>query len=129
MSIASIEQALRKDLPHHWLETEAVVVDCTFARQSYEFEGGGMDTDLPHYAVGFTYNVNGTTYTGELSSPVQVQPGDKFLLRYNPNDPNENNSLESELARPWFKEYSYLFAALIVGLMLYGLVRQYLLHR
>ena len=128
MSIASLEQALRKDLPHHWLETEAEVTDCTFARQSYEIDGAGMDTDLTHYVVTFTYKVNGTTYSGVLSSPVQVEPGDTFLLRYNPADPKENNSLESELDRPWFKEYTWLVGALIVGAMLFDLVRRYFPH-
>jgi hypothetical protein len=87
-----------------------------------------MDTDLAHYVVTFTYRVNGTTYSGELSSPVQVEPGDTFLLRYNPADPKENNSLESELDRPWFKEYTWLVGALIVAAMLFGLVSRYFPH-
>ena len=128
MSIASIEETLRQDLPHHWLETEAEVNDCTFARQSYQIDGAGMDTDLAHYVVTFSYHVDGTAYAGELSSPVQVEAGDKFLLHYNPADPKENNSLESELDRPWYKEYTFLFGALIVGLMLYGFIHQHL-HR
>jgi len=128
MSIASIEQALRNDLPHHWLETEAEVTDCTFARQSYEIDGAGMDTDLAHYVVTFTYNVNGTTYTGVLSSPVQVEPHDKFALRYDPDHPEENNSIASELDRPWFKDYTYLVAALVIGVMLYGLAQRYFPH-
>ena len=97
--MASFEQALRKDLPHHWLETEAEVTDCTFARQSYEIDGAGMDTDLAHYVVTFTYRVNGTTYSGELSSPVQVEPGDTFLLRYNPADPNPLTNQTAQFCR------------------------------
>jgi hypothetical protein len=128
MSIASIEQALRKDLPHHWLETEAEVTDCTFARQSYEIDAAGMDTDLAHYVVTFTYKVNGTTYSGVLSSPAEVQPHDTFAIHYNPADPKENNSLESELDRPWFKEYTWLVGALIVAAMLFDLVRRYFPH-
>ena len=128
MSIAAIEEALRKDLPHHWLQTEAEVTGCTFARQSYQLDGAGMDTDLAHYVVTFAYNAGGTTYTGVLSSPAQVEIGDTFLLRYNPTDPKENNSLESELERPWFKDYTYLFAALILGLFLFEFVRRHFHH-
>ena len=128
MSIASIEQALRSDLPHHWLQTEAEVTGCTFARQSYEFDGAGMDTDLAHYVVSFTYNVNGTAYSGELSSPVQVEPGDTFALRYNPADPKENNSLESEFDRPWYKEYTWLVGGLIVAAALADVVHRYFPH-
>jgi hypothetical protein len=78
--------------------------------------------------VGFTYKVNGNTYSGVLSSPVQVEPGDTFALRYNPADPKENNSLESELDRPWFKEYTWLVGALIVGAMLVEFVHRYFPH-
>ena len=129
MSIASFEQALRKDLPHHWAETEAEITDCTFARQSYEIDGAGMDTDLAHYVVTFTYSVNGTTYNGVLSSPVQVEPHDKFLLRYNPDKPEENNSIESELDRPWFNIYLYLVGALVLGVMLYSFFHRHFFYR
>jgi hypothetical protein len=87
-----------------------------------------MDTDLAHYVVTFTYSVSGTPYKGELSSPVQVEPGDTFALHYNPTDPKENNSLESELDRPWFKEYTWLFGALIVAAALAECVRRYFPH-
>jgi hypothetical protein len=128
MSMASLEQALRKDLPHHWVETEAEVTDCTFVKTRWYVDGSGVDEQIPHYTVGFTYNVSGTAYSGVLSSPVQVEPGDTFLLRYNPDDPKENNSLESELDRPWFKEYTWLVGALIVAAMLVDLVHRYFPH-
>lgn len=120
MSLASFEQALRKDLPHHWAEVEAEVTDCTYARLRAYIDGAGVEDQLAHYAVGFTYKVNGTTFNGVLSSPVKVEPRDKFLLRYNPDKPEENNSIESELDRPWFNDYLFLVGALILGLMLYG---------
>jgi hypothetical protein len=50
------------------------------------------------------------------------------FLRYNPADPKENNSLESELDRPWFKEYTWLVGALIVGAMLVEFVHRYFPH-
>jgi hypothetical protein len=84
-----------------------------------------VDEQLAHYTVGFSYKVNGTTYDGVLSSPVQVEPHDTFLLRYNPDDPKENNSLASELDRPWYNAYLYLFAALMLGLLLYHLFGKY----
>jgi hypothetical protein len=132
MSMASFEQALRKDLPHHWLETEAEVTDCTYAPVRAFVDGAGVDEQLAHYTVGFTYKVNGNTYKGVLSSPVQVEPHDTFSLRYNPNHPEENNSLESELDRPWFKEYTWLFAALLIGSLLFNFVQKHhwaLFHR
>jgi hypothetical protein len=119
---------LRLNWPHHWVETQAEVTDCTYARFSARLDGAGLDDDLAHYAVGFSYQVGGTSYKGVLSSPVEVQPHDTFAIRYNPTDPQENNSIESELDRPWFKEYTFLFAAAILGIMIYGFVQQHLLH-
>jgi len=81
------------------------------------------------YAVGFTYKVNGISYEGATNSPVAMQRGDRFSIRYDPEDPEENNSLESECERPWFKDYLYVSYAVLLGLMLYGLVSRYLLHR
>jgi hypothetical protein len=115
--------------PDHWAETEAEVTDCTFARLRAYVDGGGVEDQLAHYAVGFRYDVAGVTYKGVLSSPVEVQPQDTFSIRYNPAHPEQNNSIASELDRPWFKEYTFLFGAAIVGIMLYDLVRRYLLHR
>jgi hypothetical protein len=129
MSIASFEQALRKDLPHHWAEVEAEVTDCTYARFHAYIDGAGVEDQIAHYSVGFTYKVNGVDYNGALSSPVQVEPHDTFQLRYNPDHPEENNSIESELDRPWFRDYTYIIGALILGLMLYGFAQKYLLHR
>ena len=130
MSISSLEQALRKDLPHHWLETQAEVTDCTFARFRAYIDGAGVEDQLAHYVVGFTYKVNGTAYTGVLSSPVQVEPHDTFAIRYNPYRPEENNSIESELDRPWFKDYTYLVAAVLIVLMLFGISsRSHPFHR
>jgi hypothetical protein len=50
---------------------------------------------LTGYIVEFSYVVNGRTFTGVLDSPVEVQPGDTFDIRYNPANPQENNSLGS----------------------------------
>jgi hypothetical protein len=128
MSISSLEQALRQDLPHHWVEAEAEVTDCTFVRFKAYIDGAGVEDQLAHYTVGFTYRVSGNAYTGVLSSPVEVQPHDKFAIRYNPNRPEQNNSAESEFDRPWFRDYTYLIGALLIGLMLFGLLQRYL-HR
>lgn len=128
MSLASLEQSLRKELPHHWLETEAEVTDCTYARFRAYIDGTGVEDQLAHYAVGFSYKVNGTTYKGVLSSPVEVEPHDTFAIHYNPDDPAENNSILSELDRAWYKDYTYLVGAVLIGLLVYALVQRYVLH-
>jgi hypothetical protein len=123
MSGDLIEHALH----HGWLKVEAEVCDCRFIRA----RAGSRSSvgEVAHYAVGFKYQVNGTSYQGVLSSPVEVQARDKFFLRYNPEHPEENNSLASECDRGWFKYYIYIFAALISGLVVYDVVRSFVFHR
>ncbi len=123
MSASLIEHALH----HDWLEVEAEVCDCRFIRATR----GSRATvgEAAHYAVGFKYEVNGTTYQGVLSSPVEVQVNDKFSLRYNPEHPEENNSLASECDRSWLKYYIYIFAALVIGSIVYNVVRSLVLRR
>ena len=75
-----------------------------------------------YYAVGFLYKVDGVAYRDGTVSFVEVQPHDKFAIRYNPEHPDQNNSLESECERPWFNAYLYLFGAIMVGLFLYHLL-------
>jgi hypothetical protein len=116
---------LRFASPHHWVETKAEVTDCTYARFHAYIDAGGVEDQLAHYAVGFAYEVNGTSYKGVLSSPVEVQPHDTFSIRYNPEQPEQNNSVASELDRPWFKEYTYLYVTVIVGIVVYDFVRRH----
>lgn len=77
-----------------WIEVEAEVQDCTAiraarsARSTYPRWGG--------YIVGFNYKVDGATYDGVTNSLDEVQPGDKFVIRCNPQHPKENNTFDSE---------------------------------
>lgn len=115
-----------RPLHHGWPEVEAEVTSCRIVRRSGTYR---LDVSVPFYAVCFSYTVDGITYEGVTNSPVEVEPRDKFAIRYNPANPEENNSLESELDRPWFKEYTYLFAALLIGLLVLDLFRRYIFHR
>jgi len=112
---------------HRWSEVEAEVTSCGLVRPSAGGRGGGGR--LGFYAVVFTYTVNGISYEGATNSPVEMRRHEKFAIRYNPEHPEENNSLESECERPWFRDYLYATYAIFLGLLLYGLVSRYLLHR
>ena len=123
-----MEDALRHDWPHHWPEVEAEVTDCTFVRFKSYLDVYGVEDQLAHYAVGFRYEVNGIAHTGVLSSPVKVEPQDRFFVRYDPEHPEQNNSLASELDSHWFNDYMYVVAAAIFGLMFVDFVhRQFFL--
>jgi hypothetical protein len=120
MSVDSIEIA-----PHHgWLETKAEVTSCVYIRAS-SYRGDGIPA---YYAVGFTYRVNGKKYADATASSVEVQLQDKLSIRYNPDHPDQNNSLASVCDRPWFKDYIYVVGTLVLGLTVYGIVSKYLLH-
>lgn len=125
MTLTSIEDALGHNWPHHWPEVEAEVTDCTFVRFTPDLRvEGGMEDQLAHYAVGFRYEVNGTTHMGVLNSTVQVQPRDRFFVRYNPENPEQNNSLASVTDSHWFNDYMYVVAAAIFGLMFLDFVHR-----
>jgi len=113
-------------LHHGWPEVEAEVTECRFVHASAGSRIG--DQVLGHYAVGFAYKVDGITYEGVTSSPVEVQRHDKFAIRYNPEHPAENNSLASVCDRAWFKDYQAVVGGLILGLILYGFAQRYIFH-
>jgi hypothetical protein len=108
-------------LHHDWPEVEAEVQDCRFIR-AVRHSGASIGQPA-YYAVGFTYQVKGITYKGVLNSPVEVQPHDKFPLRYNPEHPEQNNSLASKYESGWLKYYPYIFAALLIGFVVFDVVR------
>jgi len=109
-----------------WRDVEAEVTSCGLVRPS---AGWRWDSRPGFYAVAFSYEVDGTSYDGATNSPVEMQRGDRFAIRYNPEHPEENNSLESECERPWFRDYLDVSYAIFLGLLLYALVSRYLLHR
>lgn len=114
-------------LHHDWPEVEAEVSDCRFVPA---IRGSrGSVGEAAYYAVGFRYKVKGTTYHGALSSPVEVQARDKFSLRYNPERPEENNSLLSECERGWFRDYTYIFGVLLFGFIIFDIVRSLFFRR
>ncbi|HXE08915.1 MAG TPA: DUF3592 domain-containing protein [Acidobacteriaceae bacterium] len=87
----------------HWPSTEAEVTDCRqirFGRFGRHYLSNSLgevpDLLLSGYAVGFRYSVDGTSYGGTLNSLVEVEPGDRFEIRYNPQSPEENNSICSK---------------------------------
>ncbi|RSL16846.1 hypothetical protein EDE15_2371 [Edaphobacter aggregans] len=123
MPTSLIEHALH----HDWLEIEAEVCDCRFIRA--KIGSRSSVGEAAHYAVGFKYEVNGITYQGVLSSPVEVRAHDKFSIRYNPEYPEENNSLASECDRGWFRYYIYILATLVIGFVVYDIARSLVFNR
>jgi hypothetical protein len=63
------------------------------------------------YAVTFTYAVNGKTYDGIAISPDKFEENDTFVIRYNPDHPEENNSFESEFS--WIDGFMSYYAAFL----------------
>jgi len=120
MPVHPLENAIH----HGWPETEAEVTSCRYVRGSY-----GKGGTPAYYAVGFAYKVDGTIFVGATTSSVEVECHDKFSVRYNPEHPEENNSLASVCDRVWFNEYLYVVGALLLGLILYNFVDRLLRYR
>jgi hypothetical protein len=114
MSEGLIDNAIH----HGWREIEAEVTDCRFVRVPNRT--GGFPS---YFAVGFKYKVNGVTYRGSQNSSVEVMRGDKFIVLYNPERPEENNSVGSMSERWWFKDYIWIVGALLLGLIVFDIIR------
>jgi hypothetical protein len=114
---------------HSWREAEAEVIDCKFVPANLRAPGFGVvGGDPAYYAVGFKYRVDGITYRGSLRSSVEVMRGDKFSVLYNPERPKENNSIASDCERWWFRDYLYVAGALVLGLIIFDIVRSLFFH-
>jgi hypothetical protein len=101
-----------------WPTTEATVYSCGW-------EGTPIDGLLSrrfsgifsgHYIVVFAYEVNRNHFSGEFNSSSEWKDGSKFPLRYNPENPDENDR-EDELDSPLIK-----IATWVGGLALAALV-------
>lgn len=108
-----------------WSETQAQVVSCTPVRSTYY--GTSRDGWAPTggWAVNFAYTAAGKKFEGIFNSRNEVEMGDTFAIRYNPANPEENNTLDSELG--WFNGYvlglyDLFLVLLIASLAIAGLM-------
>lgn len=104
-----------------WVEAEAEVISCTAVRRSRSYfpRRYGYRLSAPllgGWIVEFKYSVDGKTYNGVTNSPCEVQQEDRFVVRYNPSRPEENNSLDSELS--WFRGPIVAIYELLLALLL-----------
>jgi hypothetical protein len=93
---ASRKDAVGRFTQKGWIETEAEVTSCTAHERRY-YVNKSAAPSLSGWAVGFAYVVNGKSYDGVLISKEEVQKRGKFMIRYNPECPAENNTLETKL--------------------------------
>jgi len=108
-----------------WVETEAEVCQCRPLRRSYDVSRFASPR-LGGYSVTFTYKVNGKSYDGILLSPVEVQEHDKFAIRYNPRQPEINNTFESEAG--WVPYLNYVANGALLLIMLALLIVHFFFH-
>jgi hypothetical protein len=115
-----------------WIETEAEVVSCSPVRRSRYYvhslhSPSSVWPALGGWIVEFRYTINGRTYDGATNAPCELQPGEKFPVRYNPSRPEENNSLDSELS--WVRGPIVLVYEIFLALILLGALVIDLLHK
>lgn len=106
----------------HWPSTEAEVTECHPARLRRGLYGNRFSPPPLQldYIVSFSYVVDGKKYTGVLNSTVEVEPGDRFQLRYNPEHPSENNSVCSDNSPATI--YATVANVAVAGLMIFFLL-------
>lgn len=77
-----------------WLTTTATVTRCRRTIRSF-FEAGviSQTAEIPEpttYVAFYEYYVSGRRYSGRYERSTPVDPGHKFDLSYNPNQPSQN---------------------------------------
>ena len=107
----SLDQAIRKFTHRGWTNADAQVRSCKLIHPSNRLQQRDGSMPIGGYAVTFTYAVNGKTYDGIAISPDKVEENDTFVIRYNPDHPEENNSFESEFR--WIDGFMSYYAAFL----------------
>jgi hypothetical protein len=106
--------------PNEWPTTEATVYSCGW-------EGTPIDGMLSrklsgafsgHFVTVFSYEVNGNHYTGEFSASREWEEGSKFPLRYNPDNPDENNR-NDELDSPAVSAATFIAGLALAALFIW----------
>ena len=93
-----------------WLETRATIYTCGWQDTPWYYFGSG------NYIIVFSYTINGNHYSGEYDDVVPATEGSQFSLRYDPNNPEENEkSIEMKRGR-WLTvaALALVFAAFII---------------
>lgn len=107
-----------------WCETEAAVVSCSAIRQRF-YTSREVPFSFGRWVISFTYIVGEKSYDGILSANDEVRPGDKFTIRYNPDCPDENDTLASKwdsLDGPILVIYDALLVLFFASLVVLGIV-------
>lgn len=107
----------------NWVEVEAEVRECTPIRPSSYTPRYQVLPKFVGYVVTFSYSVDGRKYEGITNSPDEVKPLDRFAIRYNPRQPGENNTFDSET--DWTTTYSKYFTIIGILLLLFLLIRKH----
>ena len=98
-----------------WRTTLATVYTCGEWEPESSWKLWGEGSSSGHLVV-FSYEVNGETYSGQFMGSA-MKPGDTFEIRYDPDDPNQNDtSMDSK------RNKAIMIAAAIGGMLLAGLL-------
>ena len=91
-----------------WRETDATITECSsYCRRN---TGRTMTVPVVHFAVKFSYEVEGRSFNGEFQSSVPYRIGHEFKLSYDPSHPNKNTASE----RRWIKPLVWCTAILVL---------------
>ncbi|MFZ0745872.1 MAG: hypothetical protein WAM85_15795 [Terracidiphilus sp.] len=80
-----------------WLETEAEAICSRPIGHKYKYISRNAQPTLSGWAVNFTYDVDGKSFDGIAISRAKMNIHNKFIIRYNPAHPEENNTLATKL--------------------------------
>lgn len=96
-----------------WLEGSATVIS---SRGSWSNYGDNSNSAMAKQVIGFKYEVDGITYTGQFEQFEPLAKGTTLKLLYNPQRPLQN-SLAEYPVKPWKH-----FVVIVLGLGLAWLI-------
>jgi hypothetical protein len=98
-----------------WPATTATIYSCGWQDTPWYFLGSG------NYLIVFSYKVDGNHYSGEYYDVEAATGGSQFSLRYNPDNPEEN---EKSLRMKWVRWLAVAAFALVpAAFVVYGWYR------
>ena len=94
-----------------WPETTATIYTCGWQDTPLTRRGSG------NYIIAYSYQIDGQQYSGEYEDVAPAIEGSQFSLRYNPDDPEQNEKTLEKKRDLWLTIAGA--AVLIVGSILY----------
>ncbi|HWE85117.1 MAG TPA: hypothetical protein VG267_09245 [Terracidiphilus sp.] len=99
-----------------WTETTATVYSCGWEDEPFRFSRVTLSSG--RYLIVFSYEVDGSHYSGEFRSDSEWKEGSTFPIKYNPADANENDRAD-ESAGPLVSVLIFVLGVAVAAIIIW----------